>query len=186
MLVATYISIKYRPYCVLSTPEREIAMELHRKSIVGEVMSREDTKKYTSYSMRRHTYKLAKLILLFSILIHLFIFFQNGWIALSPLYYVSILALLFIFLGNNSPDPYCIRGKSAKDYMTSQDKVYLRYIAVYQKQNSKESLSSSEELLLRDENGYTKFFIFYSWSITFGVALNSILDVVFILNKDLY
>ncbi|HQS67663.1 MAG TPA: hypothetical protein PLM93_10820, partial [Sulfuricurvum sp.] len=44
-----YFTIRYRPYCTLKSPEREIAMELHRKKLMNEKMSVVEVKKNTLY-----------------------------------------------------------------------------------------------------------------------------------------
>jgi hypothetical protein len=59
MLVSAYFSFKYRPYCMLKSPEREIAMELRRKKLrtielgVKNEMSNEEEKQY-DYFMHNH------------------------------------------------------------------------------------------------------------------------------------
>ncbi|MHB8099123.1 MAG: hypothetical protein ACYDD5_06015 [Sulfuricurvum sp.] len=49
MVIGAYFTIRYRPYCTLKSPEREIAMELHRKKLMNEKMSVVEVKKNTLY-----------------------------------------------------------------------------------------------------------------------------------------
>jgi len=185
MSIGAYLIIKNRPYCMLKSPEVGLAMALYKKKFSTVQMSVEDRKKINYYEENAKKYKLGNFILFIGIPIHLLILFGNGLNTLTPLYYVSTLGLLFIFIRNSNPDPYCIRQKSASDFMETHENIYLKYINVFQKYHVKELLSKDEQLLLDDEKSYQKFFLFYVFGLIFGTTLQLLLDVWFFINNGL-
>ncbi len=74
MLIGVYLTIKYRPYCILKSPERELAMELHRKKLLDESMTKNEKLKLDSYLSQTKKYSFGDFMLFFGILVHVFIF----------------------------------------------------------------------------------------------------------------
>ena len=182
MAIGAYFTIRYRPYCMLKSPEREIAMELHRKKLMDEPMSEEEKRKNEMYKYQIILYKRGNFILFIGILVHVFVFAGNGWYGLTPLYYISMICLLFVFIRNNSHDPYCTRNNSI---LNSQRDHYLEYIHCYQKKEKGKILNDEEIKLYKDEQGYCIFHSFYRNILNFGVVLQLFLDVWFGLNGSL-
>ena len=113
------------------------------------------------------------------------IFVGNFWDSLTPIYYISMICLLFVFIRNSSHNPYCTRNKSSLNYMNPQKDHYLEYIRCLQKKEKSERLNDEEIQLHKDEHGYYIFHIVYRNVLNFGVALHLLLDVWFGLNGSL-
>ena len=186
MAIGAYLTIRYRPYCTLKSPEREIAMDLHRKKLMNERMSRGETEQNGLYKYQTIMYKRGNLILFIGIPVHIFIFAGNFWYSLAPLYYISMLSLLPIILpSRNYFDTYCIGAMPAEYVLKSRKEYFLDHINIYQKNIKGEILSEKEFSLNKIERFQQKFFYFYRSALNIGVVLHLILDVWFGLNGSL-
>lgn len=185
MAIGAYLTIRYRPYCTLKSPEREIAMELHRKKLMNEPMNREEIEANNLYKFKTIMYMRGNLILFIGVAVHIFIFAGNSWYSLTPLYYMSMISLLPVFIRNSSHDPYCTRNSSVLHSINSQKEHYLIYIHIFQKKEKGEILNDDQTQLYKDEHGYHIFHIVYRNILNFGVVLHLILDVWFGLNGRL-
>ena len=72
MAIGVYFTIMYRPYCTLKSPEREIAMELHRKKLMNETMSTEEAEKNELYKKNTKIHLRWAGVLVFSFWTHFF------------------------------------------------------------------------------------------------------------------
>ena len=101
MLIGGYFTYKYKPYCMLNSSQREIAMELFRKKLRNEFLSHTELEQYQIFewadkmdSIWRHR------VLGLSMLVHLSILFllaiSSNWVVEMPLYIVSGF---FLFIG---------------------------------------------------------------------------------------
>lgn len=186
MAVGAYFTIRYRPYCTLKSPEREIAMELHRKKLMNEAMNREETEQNNLYKYQTIIYKRGNLILFIGIPVHIFIFAGNSWYSLSLLYYISMISLLPVFLpSRNYFDTYCIGAMPSEYVLKSRKEYLLDHINLYQKNIKGEILSEKEIGLNKIERFQQKFFYIYRASLNFGVVLHLLLDVWFGINGSL-
>jgi len=191
MLLGVYFTIRYRPYCTLKSPERELAMKLHRKKLLDEQMTEKESYKCDDYLMQTKKYSIGDFVLFISILLHVFIFAGNGWFNLSLLYYLSIVCMTVIITVKNIYLPFCFQNFPANTLWSLKDE-YLESLNVYHKKNHGIQLDESslktfktESNILKSEESALKMFLFYRYSINFGVVLHLVLDVWFGLNGSL-
>ena len=97
MAIGAYLTIRYRPYCTLKSPEREIAMELHRKKLMDEAMSKDELERNKFYTRNTIIHLRWAGALVFAFLVHFFLLIVI--IGIKPLL-VKVLAGLLIF-GNH-------------------------------------------------------------------------------------
>ncbi len=181
MAIGVYFTIRYRPYCTLKSPEKEKAMELHRKQILEEPMSEEEVEQVNKYISMSNKYVFGDVILLYSIMLH--IFFGLGFFNLSPLYFLSVVLMAFKIASVKSSgwEPFCFLVKtffSGEGYKRR----YLKYINVYLKKINGEILSDDENIIYKDERNNVIFFIFFRYTVNTGVLLHLTLDIWFALN----
>ena len=185
MAIGVYFTIRYRPYCTLKSPEKEEAMELHRKQILEEPMSEEEIEENAFYESMTKKYSYGEFILFISVPFH--IFFGLGFFNLSPLYFLSVILLALVIVTTYVPTPYCsfYFPASLWSMRKAKNKHSLKYINSYLKKVDGEILTEDEEYLYRRTKNDVIFFVFCRNAINFGVLLHLTLDIWFALNGAL-
>jgi hypothetical protein len=184
MLLGVYFTIRYRPYCTLKSPERELAMELHRKQLLDEPMSDDAKLQLDSYLSQTKKYSFGDFVMFLGVLIHIFIFVGNEWFHLTPLYFLSMFCLLPILIATSNFTPYCfipflgLLWKIDKEHSLS-------HICIEQKKANGEQLNKDELHLYKSNQSQQKMFEYYRYSLNGGVVLHLSLDVFFALNGSL-
>ena len=184
MLLGVYFTISYRPYCTLKSPERELAMELHRKQLVDEPMSYDAKLQLDSYLSQTKKYSFGDFVMFLGVLIHIFIFAGNEWFHLTPLYFLSMFCLLPILINTSNFTPYCfipflgLLWKIDKEHSLS-------HVCIEQKKANGEMLNQDESDLYKSNKFQQKMFEYYRYSLNGGVVLHLSLDVLFALNGNL-
>ena len=185
MLLGVYFTIKYRPYCTLKSPEREIAMELNRKKLLKEKISFEDKNKLSKYLTQTIKYSFGDFILFIGILVHIAIFAGNEWYNLSPLYYLSMALVVIVIVRKGYLMPFCFEPFLAM-LLWNNKETELKILNIYHKKNNGDRLDTStlktykpEAYLYKYEEEEFKFFLFSRFSVNFGVILHLVLDTFF-------
>jgi hypothetical protein len=182
MAIGAYLTIRYRPYCTLKSPEREIAMELHRKKLMNESMNSEEIESNNLYKYQTKRYSFGDFLLMTSIPLH--VFAGMDWFHLSPLYFLSVFFMLVIFVMPGSLMPYCFIYFTASFWKIKKDHALARinaYLAIFKGK----ILTDDEQYQYKNARANEVFFAFYRYTINFGVVLHLLLDVWFGLNGSL-
>ncbi|MDD5159816.1 MAG: hypothetical protein PHI47_07180 [Sulfuricurvum sp.] len=167
MAIGAYLTIRYRPYCTLKSPEREIAMELHRKKLMKESMSEEEDKKEKEIMRANRIFGYWVRIISIAIVVHLgilfILFMRMNWHLEMPLYIVSgfllILSHINWFTNANVIFPFCL--------FNSKDKE-LAILEIYHQQKIG-TLNLDEQQIMK--NTKTEI-MFHSWQrVTFYSAI---------------
>lgn len=182
MAIGVYLTIRYRPYCTLKSPEREIAMELHRKKLMNEPMNEEEKRQNEIYKLQTKKYSLGDFLLMISIPLH--VFAGMDWFYLSSLYFLSVFSMLVIFVMPGRLMPYCFIYFTAS-FWKIKDEYFLSYVNACLKGAKGEILVEDELKKYKNERADFWFFAFYRYAINFGVVLHLLLDVWFGVNGSL-
>jgi hypothetical protein len=165
MAIGAYLTIRYRPYCTLKSPEREFAMELHRKKLMNEIMSQDEIKKNELYKRNTHLFNYWSGVLAISAIVHIFILI--GSIG-TDLMMVKIIIGLIIFgehgwiTGTTNGLPYCIKFFSFGGWSKAEQ---LSYINGYYKN------------IVSWYNSPIFYFKLQQFWLILGVILNIVFDV---------
>ena len=100
MAIGAYLTIRYRPYCTLKSPEREIAMELHRKKLMNESMHGEEKRKNEFYKNNTKIHLRWSGILVIATWIHFFVLISMIGIEFTI---IKIMAGLLLFGSHGWP-----------------------------------------------------------------------------------
>ncbi len=185
MAIGVYLTIRYRPYCTLKSPELEIAMELHRKRIMNESMSSEEIEQNNLYKKQTKKFSLGYFLLFTVTLFHMLIMTSNAWLSLSPIYYLCMVCLSILYVtANSSTFPYCYTPFLGV-FLWNYDNDDLATLNVYSKKYSGKNLDEDELRVIVNEGYALKFFAFYRFAINLGVVLHLSLDVWYGLNGSL-
>ena len=171
MLVGVYLVIKYRLYCTLKSPEREIAMELYRKRLTNNKMSSKEIEKYELYRRDTKLYEIGMRILLLIAPIHILILtlIDHQFSLLSGIYKMSAMLIVPTYI--YSSVPVCFSW-----VFSVEKKTLLNTITIYLKKIKGNFLSDKEIKFYKDEQYTDKEFVIISFLFKIGVIL--ILDVV--------
>lgn len=182
MAVGVYFTIRYRPYCTMKSPKREIAMELHRKKLTDEPMSDAEIKQHDLYQHRTKLYIIGDFILWIAIPVHIIgvLHFSQS----HSLYIVSLILIGMLYLGHRYTLPYCFKSFIASLWNV-KDKYVLEAIKTYFQKTQGKVLSDEDMAIYREEVYAKQYFEFYRYSVNSGVLLCLILDVWFSLNGSL-
>ena len=184
MLMGVYFTIKYRPYCTLKSPEREISMKLHRKKLLDELMTEKENYELNGYLIQTKKYSLGNFLILIAALVHIFIFISKFGFYLSPLYFLSILSILPILAIKGYMLPFCYQHFPANVLWSLKDD-YLKGLDVYNKKLHGMQLDKPESNIYSNEEFALKMFLVYRYAPNIGVVLYLLLDVWFGLNGSL-
>ena len=170
MAIGAYLTIRYRPYCTLKSPEREIAMELHRKKLMNEPMNEEEKQLNIINDQDTSKYLYGDLILFIFIPLHLIPFFVDRLDSLSMIYWFSSLLLIskFIHIADNT---FCF-GWNFKNEG-------LEECVLYGKLSNGELLSIEESKKIQMDQLKLSNFLLIRFLVNFGVVLHLTLDVWF-------
>jgi hypothetical protein len=184
MAIGAYLTIRYRPYCTLKSPEREIAMELHRKKLLNESLSSMENRLYEKLTYQTKFYSIGNFLLFISSAVHVFVFAGNSWYLLSSIYYISLVCIIPLFISKIYFLPYCFQ-MSIVTILSDTKSSYLPILNSYWKKLNGKSLKKDEQRTIIEEESALKIFKFYRYSINTGVVLLLILDVWFGLSGSL-
>lgn len=177
MLVGGFLLIRYTPYCLLNTSERDIAMELHRKKISYHSLT--DQEEILNNSYKRQTVLFARglKLLWWTIYLHLLILAAEGGFDARPIYYLTIPSIL-IYIGSYTEmdQPYCVNTSSI---FSSDKEETLLYIQTYQKQQQSKILDDKEQQFYNQDTAISKWYALKLFAILFGVVTAVILDLWF-------
>jgi len=181
MLIGVYLTIKYRPYCTFKSPERELAMELHRKKLMKEKMNLEEQGKISVYERETVLYSFGNFLLFFGVLIHGITFLGIPWS--SFFYNLSILLMIPLFIRSGRLIfPYCVDNFMAF-MLWNYKEIFLSGINIYQKKSNGVKLTDDESNEYMHDRFNMKVFELYRYSINIGVILFLVLDLLFSLNN---
>jgi hypothetical protein len=175
MAIGAYFTIRYRPYCALKSPEREIATELHRKKLLNEPMSEEEEYKNNVYKKNTQIYNYLSGLILLASVVHI-VLFINSSMGETLMAKVTIGLIIFgqstWLTGSTNRLPHCIKffglgGQSKNDQLNSL--------------NALMNNTAKYNFLTHP----TKYFQLQQFSLMFGIILNILLDVWFGLNGSL-
>lgn len=184
MLLGVYFTIRYRPYCTLNSPERELAMELHRRRLLDEPMNDDAKLQLDSYLSQTNKYSFGDFVMFVGLLIHILIFAGNEWFHLTPLYFLSMFCLLPILITTSNFTPYCFVPFLGLLWRINKEHS-LSHICIDQKKTNSEILNKNELYLYNNNKSQQKMFEYYRYSLNSGVVLHLSLDVLFALNGSL-
>ena len=176
MAIGAYLTIRYRPYCTLKSPEREIAMELHRKKLMNEAMNRDEDYKNSVYKKNTQIYNYSSGIVLLASVVHIVLLIDSS---MGETLMAKIIIGLIIFgqstwlTGSANRLPHCIKlfglgGQSKNDQI-----------------NSINTLLHDNTTRYNFLTHPTKYFQLQQFSLILGVILSILLDVWFGLNGNL-
>lgn len=185
MAIGAYMTIRYRPYCTLKSPERELAMELHRKKLMNKVLSEEEEKHIAYYQYSSKMYMYGSFILFISIPIHILIFAGNEWYQLSYAYYLSLSCSIPAMISGFSYSPFCHRDLPAYFIWSKDPEYYLPHINAYLKKAKSVTVTKEELHLIKNDKYETDLFLSIRFILNLGVVLHLALDVWFGLNRSL-
>ncbi|MDO9054999.1 MAG: hypothetical protein Q7U69_00465 [Sulfuricurvum sp.] len=185
MAIGAYLTIRYRPYCTLKSPERGIAMELHRKKLMNEPMNVEEENQHMRYQSNSKMYMYGSFILFISVPIHILIFAGNEWYQLSFLYYISLVCSVPVMISGFSYTPFCHEDLPAYYIWKRESQNYLPHINAYLKKVKSIILTKEELNLIKNDEYQTDFFLSVRFILNLGVILHLLLDVRFGLNGRL-
>jgi sterol desaturase/sphingolipid hydroxylase (fatty acid hydroxylase superfamily) len=177
ILAGGYFTYKYKPYCMLDSPQREIGMELFRKKLRNESLSNTELEQYQIFewadkmdSIWRHR------VLGLSMLVHLPMLFllaiSSNWAVEMPLYIVSSFLLFIGAIDVFTPGlalPFCIS--------TLLDRK-LEILDSFHKKINGVPLNNED---VRNINNSDKEIKWYSWQIKilfFGLGLHILASVL--------
>lgn len=178
MAIGAYLTIRYRPYCTLKSPEREIAMELHRKKLKNEACSNNENRLFEGMMYETKYYSLGDFLIVISAFVHILIFAGNLWYLLSPIYYVSLLCIITIFVAKTYFLPFCFQ-KFPILLLSNMNKEHLVYLDAFWKKSHAKFLKKNELKILAEEESALHFFRYYTYIMNFGVVLHLLLDLWF-------
>ena len=183
MLLGVYFTIRYRPYCTLKSPERELAMELHRKQLLDEPMSDDAKLQLDLYLSQTKRYSIWQFIILISVIPHILISIgEFNALSFSP-YLLSILCVLPLIVIRPYMLPFCYRTFPASILWKFNDE-YLEKLNVYHKKRYGKQLDITESNIYTSQEFSLKMFFFYRSISNFGIVLHLFLDVFFVLNRS--
>lgn len=184
MAIGVYFTIRYRPYCTLKSPEREIAMELHRKKLYDETLKNTEIQSYNNMIFQAKWFSVGNFMMIVSSLPHMFIFVGNSWYHLSPIYFLSSACIVLLFVVKTYFLPYCFQRFPAI-VLWDMKSEYLTPLNAYWKKLNNKKLEEDEVKEIVYEESKLKMFEFYRNFTNFGVVLHLLLDVWFGLNGSL-
>jgi len=173
MLVGIYLAIKYRPYCTLKSPERELAMRLYKKKLMNVNMSSDEIQKYELYIRDTKLYAIGMRILLLITPIHTLILtlIDPQFSLLSGIYIISAVLIVPTYI--YSSVPVCF------SWVFSVEKeTLLNTITIYLKKFKGDFLSDEEIKFYKDEQYTDKEFMIVSFLFKIGVILVLFLDLI--------
>lgn len=185
MAIGAYLTIRYRPYCTLKSPEREIAMKLHHKKLFSEVFTENEALQFTKFQAESKLYMYGSFILFISVPIHILIFAGNEWYQLSFLYYISFVCSVPVMISGFSYTPFCHEDLPAYYIWKRESQNYLPHINAYLKKVKSIILTKEELNLIKNDEYQTDFFLSVRFILNLGVVLHLLLDVWFGLNGRL-
>lgn len=178
MAIGAYFTIRYRPYCTLKSPEREIAMELHRKKLLNEAMSEEEAHRYKVYKRETSFFTNGMRILLISTSMHIVTLIAKGLLWSMPIYGISIL--LMIPIHTYYSNPYCFSW-----VFNGSKKFVIDNITICLKKSHGELLTNDELKSYKTEKYRQMEFYVVSNLLKLGVIVNLTLDIWFGLSYSL-
>lgn len=184
MAIGVYFTIQYRPYCTLKSPEREIAMELHRKKLYDESLKGAEIQSYNNIKFQTKCFSIGNFMTIMGSLLHIFIFVGNSWYLLSPIYFLSSACIALLFVVKTYFLPYCFQRFPAI-ILWDMKSEYLLPLNAYWKKFNNEKLEEDEVKQIKYEESKLKMFEFYRNCTNLGVVLHLFLDVWFGLNGSL-
>lgn len=176
MAIGAYFTIRYHPYCTLKSPEREIAMELHRKKLINEPMSEKEEYKNNVYKKNTQIYNYWSGLILLASVVHI-VLLINSSMGETLMAKVTIGLMIFgqstWLTGSANRLPHCIKffglgGQSRNDQLNSINTLMQDNTAEY-------------NFLTHP----TKYFQLQQFSLILGIMLSILLDVWFGLNGNL-
>lgn len=176
MAIGVYFTIRYRPYCTLKSPEREIAMELHRKKLTHKAMNDEEKRQNNSYEKNTLKYLYGDGILFIFIPIHLLLFFITGWYSLSLIYWLSSLLLISKFI-HIADSVFCFGWYFKREGLDE--------CILYSKLSKGELLSTEESKKIQMDQLKLSNFLLIRFLVNLGVIVHLSLDALFGLNGSL-
>lgn len=176
MAIGAYLTIRYRPYCTLKSPERGIAMELHRKKLMNESMNSEENHKNSVYKKNTQIYNYWSGIVLLASVVHILLLIDSS---MGETLIAKVMIGLIIFgqstwlTGSANRLPHCIKffgigGQSKNDQLNCINTLMHDNTAEY-------------NFLTHP----TKYFQLQQFSLILGIMLSILLDVWFGLNGSL-
>lgn len=178
MAIGVYFTIRYRPYCTLKSPERETAMELHRKHLLSERMNKEEIQSFKSFQKATVSFSFWETILYFTILIHLISGLK--WMGQSEVYWIPIICSLIVISFNMA-----VVGGNQYRYDRGSKETVLNKLNGHLKSLAGENLTKDEERLSKIAESNQFMLNAYWYILNFGVIIYLILDAWFILNSNL-
>lgn len=173
MAVGVYFTIRYRPYCTLKSPEREIAMELYLKTLKNESMNiEEEEERYRGFKKETSLFTNGMRILLISTSIHIVTLVGSGLLWSMPIYGISIFLMLPIH--KYYFNPFCF------SWVFNPSKAFvIDRIRICQKQSRSKFLHEDELKEYKSEMSNQKEFYVVSNLLKLGVITNLIFDIWF-------
>ena len=178
MAIGAYLTIRYRPYCTLKSPEREIAMELYLKTLRNESMHIEEEKRYRGFKKETSLFTNGMRILLISTSIHIVTLIGSGLLWSMPIYGISIFLMLPIH--KYYFDPFCF------SWVLRPSKAFIiDRIDICLKQSRSKFLHDDELKEYKSEMNNQKEFYVVSNLLKLGVITNLIFDIWFSISYTL-
>lgn len=184
MLVGVYLTIRYRPYCTLKSPERELAMELHRKQLLNESMSNTAKLKLNTYLSHTKKYSIGQFVILIAVIPHILISIGEFKALSFPPYFFVVLCVLPLFAIRPYMLPFCYETFPASIFWKVNDE-YLKKLNIYNKKRHGKQLDKTETNIYTNQEFSLKIFFLFRNVPNFGVVVHLFLDVLFILNGSL-
>ncbi len=174
MAIGVYFTIRYRPYCTLKSPEKEEAMELHRKQILKEPMSEEEVGRNNIFQKNTKLFTIGMRILFVNILIHGIAIYKmsNQLVLFKEMYVLILIFVVPIYVGIYSV-PFCfdwVFGLSKKTTM--------EYLLTYLEKNKGKILNEEKEKLYKHNEHHNVYFIVITYLLIFGASLILTLDIL--------
>ncbi len=170
MLISVYLTIKYRLYCVLNSPEREIAMELYKKTLLSEEMSSKQIERYENYQRDTKLYAIGMRVLFITSFAHVGILIGNDFFGLF-LYKLSVVLLIPMYIRSYSTICFSWVFSESKETI-------LNSITIYLNKYKGKILNEEDSKFYKDERYTDMEFIIVTSAFKIGVILILILDLI--------
>lgn len=177
MAVGLYLSMKYRLYCTLKYPEREIAMRLYKRKLMNINMSSNEIEKYEVYKNTTKLHIIGMNILYLSTPIHSFLilFFDNQFIILTGIYKMSLIFIAPMYVSFYEFAPICLWWFLSNNF-DKED--ILKYITIYLKKYKGDYLSEKDTKYYEDMQYAETPFMIVSSLFKTGIILILVLDLI--------
>ncbi len=170
MMIGVYLTIKYRPYCTLKSPERELAMELHKKKLMNENMSSKQIEKYEIYQSDTKLFSMGMRILFITSFIHIGILIGNDFFGLF-LYKLSVILLIPMYVRSYSTICFSWVFSESKETIVNT-------IIIYLNKYKGKVLNEEDSKFYKDERYADREFLIVTFAFKIGVILILVLDLV--------